>query len=337
MRFLKLKNIILVGLLVAGIVLLTGSTSLAGEKRPKIGFVSMAFGDAYDEALIKGAKRGAELNGCDLVLKDGRRDAAIIVKHIRTLTTQKVDAILVQTIDPERLKPAVTAAYNANVPVITINMEVNAPHAAYVGVDYWSGGRLAGEIIAEALNGKGKMVNITGDPGCTCTIGRDGGMNEILAKYPNIKTLDTQPAFWDREKAMKIAERFLIAYPDLDLIVANSCLQALGVLAAVKEVGKLDQVKIVTYDLPKYMIDLIKKGEIYGTSYDMPIDIGRIGAELAAYIISLEYTSEKWESVTAAPEFTKGPAWKKTFGAIFTGSGQATVNDIDKVPPGDAF
>ncbi len=337
MRFPKLKSIILVGLLVVGMVLLTGSTLFAGDGKPVIGFVVITFGDAYNDALMKGASKGAELFGFDLVCKNGQRDAAVQDKHVRSLITQKVDAILLQSVDPKRLRPAVAAAYDAGIPVITVNMWVDAPHAAYVGVDFWSEGRAVGEIIAEALDGKGKIVNVTGDLGSSCTIDRDGGMEEVLATYPNIKILDTQPAHWGREEAMLLAERFLKAYPDLDLIVTGSHAEALGVLSAIKEAGKEGQIKIVTYDLPKYVAEHVRKGDFYGTAYDVPTEIAYTAVKIAALTISSEYTSARWESATVPPECTKGLAWKKTFGSILTGSKKVTVKNIDKLLPDEAF
>lgn len=327
MGFLKLKRTILVALV--AVILLSGSTMLSAAKRPQVGYIEEIM-VPYTEALVEGAKKWAEFFGIDLYVKWGEFDPQVIDKYLRAFIAQEVDAIMLKPWGGEFLRPSIIAAYEADIPLVFIIDRVDAPCAFYVGGDFWSEGRNLGEIVVEALGDKGKMVIIEGDPGGYCNEQRKGGLVERVGESPDIEIVDTQPGFWKREDAMLVAERLLTAYPDIDLISCHSDMMCLGALAAVKEAGKEDQVKIVGFDFPKELIPYIQNGEIYGVSYIIPGEVTQLAVTAVASILSLEYPSERWESVPAPPGGTKGPTWKQVFGSIRTGAHKVTVNDIDE-------
>ncbi len=304
----------------------------AEGRKPVVGFIYLLEAD-YVNALVKGAKLGAEEYGFELILKNSELDASIAEKNLKALIAQKVDLILLHTLEEERLRPAVIEAYNANIPVITVNLWVDAPHPAHIGVDYMTGGRILGEIVVEALDGKGTIVHVDSSPGNTVGVPRRLGMEEVLAEYSDIEILDTQYAEDAREKALVITEQFLTAYPDVDLIVSATVLQTLGVLSALDEAGKLGQIKVVTYDLPKSLLPEIESGNVYGASYDMPVRITKAAMDFAYFILDSVQTSDKWNLDSEA---TQEPAWKSFFSKIDTGSGKATINNIE-MATNDAF
>jgi len=285
----------------------------------------------YTEALLEGARLACEEFGFEFIPKEGESKPELIDKYVRGFIAQKVDAILLKPLGGEALKPAVQAAYDANIPVIYVNEKIDAPAAAYVGVNYVSGGNMLGEIVAEALNGKGKIVHISGDPGGTCATERDAGFYEALEKYPDIEVLDKQYGMWERESSLVVAERFLTAYPDIKLISTISDLMALGALEAVKEAGKQDQVKIVGFDFGGHMIPYIDSEEIYGISFDMPKEIGRLAVNVAAGILRMEHPSNKWDSAPKGP--TDVPAWKMMYMEIHTGHRYVTKDNLDEMAP----
>ncbi|UCG69950.1 MAG: sugar ABC transporter substrate-binding protein [Thermoplasmata archaeon] len=302
----------------------------APGKKMVIGYVEESL-VPYTEALLDGARIGCEELGFEYIPKEGESKPELIDKYIRGFVAQGVDAILLKPLGGEVLKPAVLEAYKANIPVIYINEKIDVPAAAYIGVNYISGGNMLGELVVKALNGKGKVVHISGDPGGTCATERDEGLYQILDKYPDIKVLDKQFGFWEREQSLVIAERFLTAYPDVDLIACISDLTALGALEAVKEAGKQDQVKIVCFDFGKHMIPYIESGEIYGISFDMPREIARLGVHVAAGILRMEHPSNKWAAAPKGP--TNVPPWKMMYQEIHTGHHWVTLENLDEMAP----
>ena len=76
------------------------------------------------------------------------------------LITQKVDAILLAPSDPDSMVPSVKRADAAGIPVVAFSMAISdeAPLASFVGADDVNIGREQGEMLAQALKGKGNVA-----------------------------------------------------------------------------------------------------------------------------------------------------------------------------------
>ena len=61
---------------------------------------------------------------------------------------------------------------------------------------------------------------------------------EVIKAYPNIKILASQPAMWNREKALQVTQNLLTQHPNVDAIWASDDDMALGALQAVDEAGR---------------------------------------------------------------------------------------------------
>ena len=298
---------------------------------PRVGFIYLFAGHEYIDALIKGTVIGSEEWGFDLVLKDGQIDAAVIEKQLKAFIAEGIDYAIVQTLEGERLRPAFIEAYEADIPLCTINLWVDAPHPAHVGFNSFEGGRAMGEIAAEAINGSGTYVYVDASVGSSIAIGRKDGMLAAMADFPDIELLDSQYANDNRDDAFTVTEQFLIAYPDVDMIVVGTVAEAYGAIAAIEQAGKTGEVKVVTIDFPKSLIAEIENGNIYGSAYDNPVQIGKSAIDLAAVFMNAVSASSKWGE---AEELE--PAWKSMFSGLYLGSKKVTIDNLDEVK-GDAF
>jgi len=63
---------------------------------------------------------------------------------------------------------------------------------------------------------------------------------EVMKKYPKIRILDSQPAYWQTEKGLEIMENYLQKYPKIDAVWAQDDDVLKGVLQAYKESGRND-------------------------------------------------------------------------------------------------
>jgi ribose transport system substrate-binding protein len=102
---------------------------------------------------------------------------------------------------------------------------------------------------------------------------RDGFVNEIKAKYPKIKIVDTQYA-GDQLKATDLAKAIMQAHPNLKGMFGSNEGAAIGVVNALTELKKEGKLVIIGYDSGKQQIDAIRSGKMAGAITQNPIGIG---------------------------------------------------------------
>jgi ribose transport system substrate-binding protein len=95
------------------------------------------------------------------------------------------------------------------------------------------------EWVCKQLNNKGNVVIIEGVP-CPINTVRVDMIKAVAAKYPGIKILDSQPADWNRQKALTVMENFLQRYQQIDAVYTADDDMLIGALQAYKESGRKD-------------------------------------------------------------------------------------------------
>ena len=153
----------------------------------------------------------------------------------------------------------------------------------YTGPEYYEQGKVEAQLAVEALNNKGKLAVIQGTPGNAPTIAYDKVLDDVVKENNSqIQVVARQTAEWDVAKATKIAEDFLVRYPDLNMIYAQDDYMATGVIVALKEAGyKAGEIQVVGIGGISEVLKLIKEGWMYGTVLQSPIDEAKLEAERA--------------------------------------------------------
>jgi ribose transport system substrate-binding protein len=83
-----------------------------------------------------GAQSAADKNGVKLVIFNANDQSTAQNTAIENYITQKVDGIILVAIDVNGVKPAITAAKNAGIPVVAIDARIpDGDNAAFIGVD----------------------------------------------------------------------------------------------------------------------------------------------------------------------------------------------------------
>lgn len=260
-----------------------------GKQAPKaggqteVGLVSPALVSTFHVTLVKGAQEQAKAQGWKLISMAPEKESnfAAQVGMIEDLIQLRVKAISICAIDDKAIVGAVKKANAAGIPIFIHNSLTPIPGGevtAYIGYDQRAGGRKCGEKAAVLLkekygSPKGKVAIIEGLAGFH-TRERSGGFRDALKKYPQIKIIADQPADWDREKAVSVAENLLQSFPDIDLFFGCSDAMAQGAAAAAKRLGK----KVFTIGLdgnPDAVAD-VGKGNLTATLAVYPKDMGKI-------------------------------------------------------------
>lgn len=275
-----MKKILLISLVV--ITLMMGSmVGFAADV--EVAMISPALTSTFYKATNAGATEMAKELGwkLDKLAPDRETNFQKQVNMVEDMIQRDVDAIAVCAINDKAIVSAVKKANEANVPIFVFNSLSELPGGkveAYVGYDQRAGGRKCAMKTVELLHTKygelsGKVAILEGVPGFHTTE-RKGGYMEIMEKFPEIEIAASQPADWEREKGMNVAENLLTAIPDIDLFFGCSDAMAQGAYQGSNSMNK--DVFTIGIDGNPDAIDDVANGKLTATLATKPTEMGRI-------------------------------------------------------------
>jgi len=233
---------------IASMAALGGTAEAQGAKKLKIG-VTMP---TADHGWMGGANWWAKRAMDDWKKKDGNLeflfktsgDVTKQVADIEDMLVQGVDGLVIFPFESAPLTPVVEKAHDKGVYVVVLDRGVTKPvYDVYLSNDDESYARQAMEWICKELGYKGNVVLIEGVPSVISDL-RTKVAKDVAAKYPGIKVLDSQPGYWNKEKALAVMENYLAKYKAIDAVYTADDDMLEGALQAYKESGRRD-VKIM--------------------------------------------------------------------------------------------
>ena len=220
-----------------------------------------------------------------LVIADGQANDNTQVSQVENFLTQQVDLLLISAFEAAPLTPAVNRVMAAGIPVIEMDRKtVGDNYTSFVTGDNRAIARQAGEYAATKLLPQGGEVAILeGLPSSSPAIERLEGFKAGIAGNPKLKVVAVQPVDWMQDKAVSVFGAMLQSHPDIKLVYACNDLAAAGAYIAVKQAGKLGQVRIIGTDGlpgPSGGIRAVADGEwsatmVYPTGAAQAIDLAK--------------------------------------------------------------
>ncbi len=186
--------------------------------------------------LKNGAQAAAKKYGVKLTVT-GAGAAEDQVKAIKDAIAAKVNAIDYDTTDAAALTPVIKQANSAKIPVVcNTACATGGKNNATITFNYKTMGTLTGKWIASQLKGG------TGTVGIIDTNRTDSSVQQIYqginaglkAAGAHPKLVISPPTNWDPATALKVAQNFLTANPNLNVLVclhdlvANVCRQVMN-------------------------------------------------------------------------------------------------------------
>ncbi len=166
-------------------------------------------------------------------------DAASMAAVVEDMMVQEIDALVVLPHDAS-ITPVVKEAYESGIFTVVVDRGLTEEaQDVYLAGDNPGLGRVSAEWLAEAMGGKGKLVAMEGMP-VPINTERVEAFEAVIAQYPDIELLESQPADWSTQKGMEIMENYLQKYPQLDAVFCQDDDVLKGVLQAYKESGRSD-------------------------------------------------------------------------------------------------
>ena len=235
-------------------VLAAGTVTVsAAEKKDKyvIGMSQCNLGEPWRVAMNDQIAMAAEKHPeFEVIFADAAQDNSKQIADIENFVQMGVDLIITSPNEATPLTNAVSAAYDAGIPVILLDRKIDGDkYTQFIGADNVDMGRIAGEYVADTLlPDGGKVCEIKGLEGTSGGIDRDNGFREGIKKNDKIEIVAVNNADWLREKAITVAEEMLQTNDEIDLFLALNDPMAEGADIAAKNAGKEGDVLFVGFD-----------------------------------------------------------------------------------------
>ena len=235
-------------------VLAAGTVTVsAAEKKDKyvIGLSQCNLGEPWRVAMNDQIAMAAEKHPeFEVIFADAAQDNSKQIADIENFVQMGVDLIITSPNEATPLTNAVSAAYDAGIPVILLDRKIDGDkYTQFIGADNVDMGRIAGEYIADTLlPDGGKVCEIKGLEGTSGGIDRDNGFREGIKKNDKIEIVAVNNADWLREKAITVAEEMLQTNDEIDLFLALNDPMAEGAYIAAKNAGREGDILFVGFD-----------------------------------------------------------------------------------------
>ena len=243
-----------------------------------IPIISKGFQHQFWQAVKTGAEKAANELGVEITFEGPETEAQVDkqIEMLQAALDKKPDAIGFAALDSQAAIPLLQQAKDGNIPVIAFDSGVESDiPVTTASTDNLAAAALAADKMAELIGGKGQVALIVHDQTSRTGIDRrDGFVNRIKEKYPDIEIVDIQYGGGDQLKSTDLAKAIMQAYPDLKGFFGANEGSAIGVINAVSEMGMNGKITVVGYDSGKQQIDAIKSGAMAGAITQNPIGIG---------------------------------------------------------------
>jgi ABC-type sugar transport system substrate-binding protein len=218
------------------------------------------------------AAEAEAIGGIELIETDGQNQTTKQTADVEAAIIQGVDGIIISPIDAVAMAPALQAAVDADIPVVTIDRRVEGVEGilAHIGADNVIGGEAQANLIMQLFPDGATIVNLQGQPGASPAIDRNKGVHNVLDpvadKYVFVAE---QTANFQREEGASVTEAILAGLESPpDVIVAANDDMALGALQVTQEQG-LD-IAILGFDALPEALGSVRDGGLAATIEQFP-------------------------------------------------------------------
>ncbi|MDE7035995.1 MAG: sugar ABC transporter substrate-binding protein, partial [Eubacteriales bacterium] len=187
----------------------SGSSAGAGAENSgssyKLALLMSHQTNAFTTAVSAGAVEMGEQLGVQVDVLDGKQDPATQASQIETCIAQGYDGVMVEPISADAIVPAVKAANEAGMPVLTVVQQMKNQDSmaiAYCGGDESKSGQLQMEHVIDVIGEEANIVVLYGPMGSDAQLSRKAGYDEVLANYPGIQIVFEDTASWTTAEAL---------------------------------------------------------------------------------------------------------------------------------------
>ncbi|MBK6429736.1 MAG: ABC transporter substrate-binding protein [Anaerolineae bacterium] len=254
--------------------------------------ISKGFQHQFWQAVKMGAEQAAKDYNVKITFEGPESESQVDkqVEMVEAALAKNPKALCLAALDSKALIPLLEKAKAANIPVVGFDSGVDSDiPVATAATDNIAAAAFAADKMAALINNEGKIAVIVHDQTSRTGIDRrDGFVNRIKEKYPNITIVDVQYGGGDHAKSTDLAKAIMQANPDLKGFFGANEGSAVGVINAVTEMNKSGKIVVIGYDAGKLQKQAVRDGLMAGAITQDPVGIGYKAVEAAVKAIKGE-------------------------------------------------
>jgi ribose transport system substrate-binding protein len=134
---------------------------------------------------------------------------------------------------------------------------------AFLSIDNYKAGQAAADLLAKAIDGRGKVALLTGVPGALNLDQRVRGFKDRLAAYPGMQVVATIASNEDINLGVQGVEETLQAHPDLRgwfFVGLWPLVADRGAMPLWEQAARTDKLKSVAFDTLPIELNLLRDG-----------------------------------------------------------------------------
>lgn len=216
----------------------------------------------------------AKADGATTIVVDAQQDPDLQLRIVEDFIAKGVDAVFLQPVDKDAIKPALLKLKEAGIPVINFDSAVSDLDLvdAYVATNNYEAGVQCGEAMLKDFPNGGKIAVLDYPANNACVERTNGFMDTIKGKgFEVVAQFDAQG---NNEKGLTITNDILQAHSDLVAIFGINDQCGMGAYAAITAAG--EKIKIYGVDGAFEAKKAIAEKGLYAmTAAQSPITIGK--------------------------------------------------------------
>ncbi|MDR3051745.1 MAG: LacI family DNA-binding transcriptional regulator [Oscillospiraceae bacterium] len=202
------------------------------------------------------------------------------------------DALIITAAHPTALNERINQFVDADKMVLTIDSDaVTSKRLLFVGQDQYRSGCVAANLMGEFLQGKGKVLLLTGFHSVWGHQQRLDGFCAVTRRdYPAMQTVGPFEYFDEDFTAREILRRELADHPDIAGVYGTSSVALSQGAAVLDDLGKGRDIRLVGFDTDDEIAQYIRDGVIDAAILQDPFAQGYYSLKLLA-----RHVYERWE------------------------------------------
>ena len=269
---------------------LAGGATAQAQDQPRIAFIPQIAGIPYYVAMQAGADKAAEELGVTYVQEGPTStNAADQLRIFESFVNQGFDVIAISPLDEESLKPAITAAREAGIIVLTSDADApNSDRQYFVAqaLDRDLGYTLLDEAVAR-IGDTGKIAIVSDAPTIQSMQNWIAAIEERAAStYPGIEIVSVDHTDGTAARAYQFATDAMTRNPDLKAVLGMASTTCPGIAQAVEAADAIGTVISAGYCSPNTAREYIHSGAMPYSVLWNPSDLGYLTVWVAHHLLN---------------------------------------------------
>jgi erythritol transport system substrate-binding protein len=275
-----MKKQLLVGMAFAAAIALDASASASAKDL--IAIITPSHDNPFFKAEAEGADTKAKALGYDTLVLVHDDDANKQSQLIDTAIASGAKAIILDNAGADATVAAVKKAKDANVPSFLIDREINVAGVAVAQIvsNNYQGAQLGAQEFVKLMGEKGDYAELVGKESDTNAGIRSKGYHDVIAEFPDLKSVAKQSANWSQTEAYAKMETILQANPKIKGVISGNDTMAMGAIAALVAANRKDVI-VVGFDGSNDVRDSIVAGGIKATVLQPAYQEAQVAVEQA--------------------------------------------------------